>query len=148
MLDTNVWLDLLWFRDPACEGLRHALRRGDVVAITREDCRDEWHRVLGYAALAIGDVDRQRLIAEFDDHVLMLDGIDDPGVCTLPRCADPDDQKFLELARDGGASWLLSRDRELLRLSRRLARAGLFEVLLPTGFRPPAPVGTAPDHPL
>ncbi|MBW8810763.1 MAG: PIN domain-containing protein, partial [Lysobacter sp.] len=47
----------------------------------------------------------------------------------LPRCADPDDQKFLELALAANARWLLSRDHALLVLGRRTARAGLFEIL-------------------
>jgi hypothetical protein len=39
--------------------------------------------------------------------------------CVLPRCRDPDDQKFLELARACRADLLLTRDRALLELARR-----------------------------
>ena len=49
----------------------------------------------------------------------------------LPRCKDADDQKFLELARNVGAVALLSRDAELLRLSRRCERAFGFVVQTP-----------------
>jgi predicted nucleic acid-binding protein len=49
----------------------------------------------------------------------------------LPRCGDPDDQKFLELALASGARWLLSKDNELLKLDRRTRSAGLFSIRLP-----------------
>jgi predicted nucleic acid-binding protein len=50
---------------------------------------------------------------------------------SLPRCGDPDDQKFLELALASGARWLLSKDNELLRLDRRTSHTGLFSIRLP-----------------
>jgi predicted nucleic acid-binding protein len=49
----------------------------------------------------------------------------------LPRCADPDDQKFLELAFASRARWLLSKDKELLKLDRRTSNTGLFSIWLP-----------------
>jgi predicted nucleic acid-binding protein len=39
----------------------------------------------------------------------------------VPVCRDPDDQKFLTLAAGAGADCLVTRDRELLRLSRKCA---------------------------
>lgn len=59
-----------------------------------------------------------------------------PDEACLPRCADPDDQKFLQLALAAGASWLLSKDKELLKLDRRTRRAGLFAILLPQDWLP------------
>jgi predicted nucleic acid-binding protein len=50
---------------------------------------------------------------------------------SLPRCDDRDDQKFLELARDGGAEWLVTADKALLRLARRDKLRGLFRILTP-----------------
>jgi predicted nucleic acid-binding protein len=43
----------------------------------------------------------------------------------LPRCSDPDDQKFLALAQDAAADWLLTRDKAILRLKRRLNAVGI-----------------------
>jgi predicted nucleic acid-binding protein len=37
----------------------------------------------------------------------------------LPRCADPDDQVFLEAAAAACADYLVTKDRELLELGRR-----------------------------
>jgi predicted nucleic acid-binding protein len=41
-------------------------------------------------------------------------------LAALPLCADPDDQKFLELAARCGADCLVTGDRELLKLARRV----------------------------
>ena len=49
----------------------------------------------------------------------------------LPRCKDRDDQKFLELARDAGADWLVTADKALLRLARGGRLRGLFRILTP-----------------
>jgi putative PIN family toxin of toxin-antitoxin system len=134
VLDTNVCLDLFVFRDPLCSHLLAALQRGAVQAVTREDCRAEWQRVLHYPQLPIEEPQRPAFVAAFDAAIRLLP----PEVSTLregdpslPRCADPDDQKFLELALASGARWLLSKDKELLKLDRRTRSAGLFAIRLP-----------------
>jgi putative PIN family toxin of toxin-antitoxin system len=133
VLDTNVCLDLFFFRDPRCSHVWSALERGVVQAVTREDCRDEWLRVLHYPQLPIEASVRPELTRTFDAWVTCLPqaqlaSIDDQ---LLPRCGDPDDQKFLQLALASGARWLLSKDNELLKLDRRTRAAGLFSIRLP-----------------
>jgi predicted nucleic acid-binding protein len=49
----------------------------------------------------------------------------------LPACRDPDDQKFLEAALAARAEFLVTKDRGLLDLARRVAR---FRILTPEGF--------------
>ena len=131
VLDTNVCLDLLLFRDPHCAALHAALQCGAVQAVTRDDCRAEWQRVLHYPQLPIDEATRAALRAAFDALVCLLPPAPSDDDARLPRCADPDDQKFLELARAARASWLLSKDRELLRLDRRSRAAGLCPILQP-----------------
>jgi putative PIN family toxin of toxin-antitoxin system len=133
VLDTNVCLDLFVFRDPLCSHLLTALQRGVVQAVTREDCRDEWLRVLHYPQLPIDEPMRPALVEVFDRWIDLLppDALPVFDEVRLPRCADPDDQKFLELALASGASWLLSKDKELLKLDRRTCATGLFSIRLP-----------------
>jgi putative PIN family toxin of toxin-antitoxin system len=134
VLDTNVCLDLFVFRDPLCSHLLAAMQRGAVQAVTREDCRDEWRRVLHYPQLPIEATQRAALVAAFDAVVELLPpeaSAGHAGEAGLPRCADPDDQKFMELALASGARWLLSKDKELLKLDRRTRGAGLFAIRLP-----------------
>ena len=43
-----------------------------------------------------------------------------------PRCSDPDDQIFIDLAIAQGAQLLLTRDRALLKLARKAQRHGVW----------------------
>ena len=52
-------------------------------------------------------------------------------VGALPVCRDSDDQKFLELARDCEADYLVSKDRQLLILSARRRPLLPFDVVTP-----------------
>ncbi|MGV8941454.1 MAG: PIN domain-containing protein [Lysobacter sp.] len=135
VLDTNVCLDLLLFEDPRVDALATALRTGSVVAVIDAECRAEWLRVLGYPALRLDDTRRAALMEAFDALMYPL-AADEPrrGGKPPPRCIDPDDQKFLQLAHDTRAHWLLSRDRHLLVLAARCRRDGLFEILTPQAW--------------
>ena len=147
VLDTNVCLDLLVFRDPACAPLHDALQRGAVHAMTRPDCRDEWLRVLHYPGLPVDDDARPALIAAFDALSHLTPAPLPPAVApSLPRCADPDDQKFLELALETGARWLLSKDKELLKLASRAQRDCRFAILQPHAWSLVEPPPHVPDH--
>lgn len=133
VLDTNVCLDLFVFNEPQAAALHVAMREGAIEAVTRTDCRDEWLRVLHYPRLPIDDATRPAIAAAFDALVRCLPDTEasaDPAV-PLPRCADPDDQKFLELAQASGAFWLVSKDNELLKLAPRCTRDALFWIGLP-----------------
>jgi predicted nucleic acid-binding protein len=52
----------------------------------------------------------------------------------LPICTDKDDQKFLEIARDSGATVLITKDKALLKLARKTAAMGLFAIMLPEAW--------------
>jgi predicted nucleic acid-binding protein len=146
VLDTNVCLDLFVFDDPDVAPLRAALRQGAVVAVTHADCRDEWLRVLDYPQLALDAPRRGAARAAFDATMQLLaldlaaptvdagDAAGDLSPPRLPRCADPDVQKFLQLAQASGARWLLSRDAAVLALARRCARDHRFAILPPQAW--------------
>jgi predicted nucleic acid-binding protein len=134
VLDTNVCLDLFVFGDARCAVLHEALRAGAAEAITDAACRDEWLAVLAYPQLALDAARRDAAVAAFDARLHRLSAAQRkpaPEAGKLPRCADPDDQKFLELAQAGGAQWLLSRDNELLKLARRTRREHGFDIATP-----------------
>ncbi|OWW21611.1 putative toxin-antitoxin system toxin component, PIN family [Noviherbaspirillum denitrificans] len=133
VIDTNVCLDLFVFRDPRWAALLAALKDGSVRAVTRDDCRKEWMIVLDYPHLPLDADSRPRAQAEFDALIECLpqDALASHGDIPLPVCKDPDDQKFLELSRDAGAQLLITKDKALLKLGRRTARAGLFEIIPP-----------------
>lgn len=138
VLDTNVCLDLFVFRDVRWAGLLTALKSGALQAVTRDDCRMEWLAVLEYRHLPLDEESRPRAAAEFD-ALITRDPLPAPSFRSeirLPVCSDPDDQKFLELARDTGAELLITKDKALLKLARKTVRAGLFGIIPPQAWQP------------
>jgi len=136
VLDTNVCLDLFVFKDPRWSALLSAIESGVVEAITRADCREEYLVVLHYKHLPLDDDSRPLSAARFDQLIKVV-APPESGI-RLPVCTDRDDQKFLELARDAGAAILITKDKALLKLGRRLARAGMFKVMVPEAWTPEA----------
>lgn len=132
VLDTNVCLDLFVFKDPRWSALLSAIESGAVEAITRADCREEYLVVLHYKHLPLDDDSRPLSAARFDQLIKVV-APPESGV-RLPVCTDRDDQKFLELARDAGAHVLITKDKALLKLGRRLAKAGMFKVMVPEAW--------------
>ncbi len=129
VIDTNVLLDLFVFHDPRWADLLAAIEAREIDAITRADCRDEYLAVLHYKHLPLDDDSRLAAAARFD-ALLRVVAVDSKAI-RLPVCTDRDDQKFMELARDAGASILISKDKALLKLGRKTAQAGLFRIMLP-----------------
>ena len=151
VLDTNVCLDLFVFGDAQCVALREALGAGAVEAVTDETCRTEWLTVLDYSQLALDAARREAAMAAFDAQLHLLPAAGRrcaAGVLKLPRCRDPDDQRFLELAQACGAQWLLSRDRELLKLARRTRREHGFDILTPQAWAQVYSAGAASAKPV
>jgi predicted nucleic acid-binding protein len=131
VLDTNVWLDWLVFGDAEVAPLRAAVEQGRARVFIDAACEAELARVLAYrlgrlrldAAAQAACLAECRRIAGRGERPARRDG-------SLPACRDPDDQKFLELARDCGADLLLTKDRALLELGRRTP----FRILTPRAW--------------
>lgn len=137
VLDTNVCLDLFVFRDPRWRQIAEDLHSGRLRAVTRPDCRREWEIVLGYPHLPLDIEGRLASAAQFDALIHCLDAPaadDSAQPPRLPICRDPDDQKFLELARQAGAAALITKDKALLKLAKRCLKAGLFAILSPQAW--------------
>jgi putative PIN family toxin of toxin-antitoxin system len=127
VLDTNVVLDLLHFGDAAARPLRQALEAGRVRCVVTAETLEELRRVLGYPEFSLDAARQAELFARYQALSLKAGGGE--GVSGLPRCSDPDDQKFLELAAASQAQGLVSKDRALLKLHRRCAPR--FRVMTP-----------------
>ncbi|HMM54990.1 MAG TPA: putative toxin-antitoxin system toxin component, PIN family [Candidatus Desulfobacillus sp.] len=127
VLDTNVVLDLLHFDDAAARPLRRALQDGRAACFADDACRAELARVLGYPRLGIAAEAGRRILAGYDAVAQPCAKGAGGG---LPTCRDPDDVKFLELARAAQADFLITKDKALLALSRECARLG-FRIVTP-----------------
>lgn len=130
VLDTNVLVSLYVFADSRFAPLRHEVETGRWLPLSNTVCLDEWRRVLAYPAFALAASARAAALSAYCEHVCMIE----PAArerFPLPRCKDRDDQKFLELARDGCAECLITADKALLVLGRRQRMAGRFRILSP-----------------
>jgi len=134
VIDTNVCLDLFVFRDPRWQRLMQALTDGEVEAVTRADCRMEWHIVLGYTHLRLDEAMQTAIRAEFDALIRLFPDTVSDGSIKLPLCRDTDDQKFIELAYQSGATMLITKDKALLKLARKTHKAGLFQIVTPEAW--------------
>jgi putative PIN family toxin of toxin-antitoxin system len=119
ILDTNIVLDLLHFADPAALPILDALETGRAFACVSADTLGELERVLCYPAFALDAAARAAMLARYR---AMTRGVPTPAPQVhLPRCSDPDDQKFLDLAAAVEADLLITKDRALLKLARHTA---------------------------
>lgn len=134
VLDTNVCLDLFVFRDPRWAELQIALKKGTVEAVTCHDCRMEWLLVLNYPRLRLDGESKNSVIAEFDSLITCIAPDELDSDIRLPVCSDKDDQKFLKLTRDGNADVLITKDKALLKLAKKTAKAGLFIIMPPESW--------------
>ena len=130
VLDTNVLLSLFVFADSRFAPLRRRLVDGAWLALTRADCLDEFRRVLAYPEFALNVAAQAAAYAAYGELVRPIVA-DSVLRAVLPRCRDADDQKFLEVARDGGAELLITADKALLKLARRDRLRGLFRIITP-----------------
>ncbi|GAB4405590.1 MAG: hypothetical protein OHK0048_25500 [Rhodoferax sp.] len=123
VLDTNWVLDAFLFDDPATHALQQALAAQRLCWCATWAMRQELFRVLDYPKLRPVMQQRGRdaahVLTQFDAQAVL---VDTPARAPL-RCGDPDDQKFIDLAVARRAL-LLSRDRAVLRMHRRLQGLG------------------------
>ena len=144
VLDTNIWLDWLVFDDPGIAPIRAAVEAGGAEIFITAACEQELARVLGYPmrktplapAAQAACLAQCRRLAQVHTPDLALSP--EPGKeffkFALPLCKDPDDQKFLELARDCLADVLVTKDRDLLVFARRKYQYLPFRIVTPRQF--------------
>ena len=141
VLDTNIWLDWLVFDDPAVVPLRSARRNEAIQIAINATCLEELSRVLAYPEFNLDTAARNGLFTQVRNCTYRVDTV---LLSPLPTCADPDDQKFLELARDAQADWLITKDKALLSLARKRFDGAKFKIGTPelwlhelNSFKPP-----------
>ena len=131
VLDTNAVLDWLLFRDKGLARVGAAIESGAATAFTSRPCLEELRRVLGYPEFKLDEEKQAALLEHYQEHVEVIDVTEDTDwAIVVPLCKDPDDQKFLALASQERAV-LVTKDKLLLQLARRVAKAGRFLILRP-----------------
>ena len=131
VLDTNVLLDWLVFREPAVAALAAAVEAGTVRWLATARTQAEYFDVITRGHLQHWAPDRERSLAAFGRWALMRP---EPSASSL-HCTDADDQVFIDLAVATRCRWLVTHDRALLKLAGR-ARAFGVQVLPPSRWAP------------
>lgn len=117
VLDTNLVLSALIFREGRLTALREVWQRGRVVPLVSKVTVAELIRVLAYPKFRLSAEEREELLADYLPHCTAV-RIPQPPPKT-PACRDPFDRPFLELAAAGKADYLVTGDRDLLGLAGR-----------------------------
>jgi predicted nucleic acid-binding protein len=148
ILDTNIVLDWLVFRNTEFASLEAAIHSAEVRWLATGAMRQELEYVLAGRRFDRWAPDLPALWSAWDRHCIEVPPPAAGSSVGRPRCTDPDDQKFIDLAIAESARWLVSRDRAVLKVARRLRPFGV-EVVVPLHWRPAAPQASpaASDRP-
>ncbi|MBL8266181.1 putative toxin-antitoxin system toxin component, PIN family [Steroidobacter sp.] len=130
VLDTNVVLDWLVFRDPAVASLESALTTSRVEILTHAAALDELRRVLAYEQFKLPLNDQQQAFDRYSSQARIInlpaEHLDHSALPpSFPRCRDRDDEHFLALAYHTRADALVSKDNHLLELTKRVRKFGV-----------------------
>ena len=127
VLDTNVVLDWLVFRDPSMDLLERAVSEGRWRLITHQPALDELRRVLGYPQFKLTAPEQSAILQSYQSRTVLaiLPATESTLPAKFPRCRDADDQPFLALAHHVRADALVTKDKEVLRLRRQALKFGV-----------------------
>lgn len=124
VLDTNIVLDVFVFNDAAALPLKRALDAGQLDWLATQPMRDELARVLAYPKIVLRltfySLTAEDVLTSFDRHARLVE----PAPRAAVVCSDADDQKFIDLAVTCKA-WLLSKDKAVISMSKRLLAHGV-----------------------
>ena len=131
ILDTNVVIDWLVFNDPYLQPFRDRVATGEVIVLSHELALAEFERVLGYPELRLVIERRVDALARYraQSRVTTMPEGFALGAWQLPAgfpsCRDRDDDLFLSLTHHSQASALVTRDKALLKMRKRMRKRGM-----------------------
>jgi uncharacterized protein len=111
VLDTNTAVSATLFPLGRLAWMRHRWTIGDIVPLVCPATARELIRVLGYPKFKLDEDDIRAVLAAY---LPFTETVADDPTSNLPRCSDPDDQIFLDLALAGHAEVLVTGDGALL----------------------------------
>lgn len=117
VLDTNVAVSALVFREGRLAWLREAWEAGRIVPVVSAETVAELVRVLAYPKLKLSAEETKDLLAHYMEHAEAVGKVGTPA--RVPECRDPDDRLFLRLAYAARVEALVTGDEDLLAVSRK-----------------------------
>ncbi len=133
VVDTNAWISYAFFRKRQSNLVKiiQGLLAGEWVCLASSGTLNELHDVMArpgwekYSYLADRLVFARR-VAELGEEISVN--------TTVTACRDVKDNKFLELAVDGNADFLITGDKDLLVLATKPDPAWKFKIVAPGEF--------------
>ena len=121
ILDTNVLLDLLYWKDAKVAGLLPKIAKENALILFDEETLFEFTDVIAREHFALTVKEQENLLREASTLGRIVEV---PPVTAPVRCKDTDDQKFLNLAYCYKGT-LLTRDKRVLKCEKKLRRHGV-----------------------
>jgi putative PIN family toxin of toxin-antitoxin system len=116
VLDTNTVLSALLFERGRLIWIRKLWEERRITPLCSAATIDELLRALAYPKFELGEPEIKSLLESYLQYASVV-SVADSASRRAPRCRDADDQKFLDLALEGGAEILVSGDQDLLVLT-------------------------------
>ncbi len=133
VLDTNVLLDVFYWDDPATRPLKAALAARRIWAARTDDTTDEFADVLRRSHFSLPLQEQCDILRRWHEASV---GVTLPLAAPAVFCRDPDDVKFLQLAKCLAADLLVTKDKKVLKAGRKLRSLGT-AVLTPADLAQP-----------
>ena len=122
VLDTNIWLDILLFNDPSVNKLSNLIFKKEILVLSCKQCDDEFSRVLKYKNLGIEKEKQNYMLRTYKEFVKNIDFVETLNSSNIPKCHDSDDQKFINLSCFNHVDWLLTKDKQILKMKKKLGK--------------------------
>jgi putative PIN family toxin of toxin-antitoxin system len=116
VLDSNVVVSALLFRQGELAWLRASWQSGHFIPLASRATIEEILRVIGYEKFRLGKAQLEEVAALYLPHVEIIT-VTESARRKLPVCRDPADQEFMALANAGNADVIVTGDKALLELA-------------------------------
>lgn len=131
VLDTNVVLSAILFRQGRLSAMRNAWQAGAFVPVVSRQTLGELTRVLAYPRFRLTAADVSDVLGSYLPYVeAHARKKDEPVLSGTPICRDPKDQMFLELAHSASVDFLVTGDEDLLEM-RSVVTNAPFQIIAP-----------------
>lgn len=131
VLDTNIVLDWLVFKDARLAELQRAWDEQRLELITHGPALDELRRVLAYPQFKLAETGQRAIMEDYESRVRVVALPEGTTMESLgmppgfPRCKDCDDDHFIALAYHQRVDAVVSKDRAVLDLAKRVRKFGV-----------------------
>ena len=111
VFDTNVILSALLFKSGRVSWIVPLWKCAEVIPLASKETVFEFIRVLAYPKFKLTPLEQQTVVEAFLPYAETVRTVN---TTSGPQCRDPQDQKFLLLAAQGHADYLVTGDEDLL----------------------------------